>query len=148
MMTKTIELPFATGDEVWHKSRNSRITLGAAFLNGTLISYNYEMVTKDGTVHGTVSEKDICPIPKQDKPLAEGEKVLVNQVPYSVIRDAFPGLPGGKGVMARQIVSEREGERGFFLSQEDFIKRMTLRSTAVDWLSIAPRLDYSLPPQK
>jgi hypothetical protein len=147
-LVKTVELPFNSGDEVWHISRNARITLGAAFLTGSLISYNYEMTTKDGTIHGTVSEKDIKAVPRQDKPLESGEKLLVNCVPWTVIRDAFPGLPGGKGVMARAIVSEREGERGFFLSPDDFVKRMTLRSTSVDWLEISTQLDYGLPALK
>lgn len=131
----TVHLPFATGDIVWQQSHNREIILGGAFLNGGRITWNATYGDQTFVVH----ESDIRPVPKLEEPLKEGDRIAINKVPHTVIRDAFPGLPGGKGVVARKIVKERE-DNGDFKSVDDLAARMGL--SQIDWQIVGQKLDF------
>lgn len=132
----TVNLPFIEGQQVWQVSRSRIITLGKAFLSSGHVTW--------AAVHGDeqffVSEVDIKPVPELDKPLEEGEKIQINRVPWTVIRDAFPGMPGGKGAVARKIVDERQ-KNGDFRTFEELVARMGL--STVNWEEMKQKLDFS-----
>lgn len=135
MQTATVDLPFAPGDVVWHKGENKEVTLINAFASGGRVVWTAQAGDNKFTVH----ESDIGPIPKLEEPLKEGERIKINLVPWTVIRDAFPSLPGGKGAIARKIVTERDNN-GDFKSLEDLRNRMGLGS--VNWEEIGLKLDF------
>lgn len=132
----SVTLPFQAGDTVWQISASREIQLGNAFMSAGRIIYNATYGDQRFTVH----ESDIKPVPKLEEPLKEGERIQINRIPHTVIRDAFPGLPGGKGVVARKIVKERE-DNGDFKTPEDLVARMGL--SQVNWSEITPQLDFS-----
>ena len=131
-----ITLPYTEGSEVWQISHNRAIVLGKAFMSAGHVQWQASF----GDERFMVSESDIRPIPQLDAPLQEGERVQINKVPHTVIRDAFPGLPGGKGVVARRIVEERQ-KNGPFKGAEDLAARMGM--SQVDWSQVALKLDFS-----
>lgn len=130
-----VNLPFESGASVWQPSRNREITLLNAFMNGGRVTW----VASYGDEKFMVHESDIRPVPRLEQPLQDGDRIKINKVPATVIRDAFPGLPGGKGVVARKIVEERE-KNGAFTSVEDLSARMGL--SQVDWNQVGIRVDF------
>ncbi|MGL5922127.1 ComEA family DNA-binding protein [Chroococcidiopsis sp.] len=135
MQAGNIHLPFLPGDVVWQSSRAREIVLGTAFSSGGRIIWNATYGDETFNVH----ESDIRSVPKLEAPLKEGDRVAINKVPHTVLRDAFPGLPGGKGVVARKIVKERE-DNGDFKSIEDLQNRMGL--SQVNWIEVGGKLDF------
>lgn len=132
----SVSLPFQSGQVVWQISHNREIVLGNAFMSAGRITYTATYGDQLFTVH----ESDIKAVPKLEEPLKEGDRIQINRVPHTVIRDAFPGMPGGKGVVARKIVKERE-DNGDFKSPEDLVARMGLGQ--VNWPEIVQKLDFS-----
>lgn len=131
-----ITLPYTEGSEVWQISHNRSIVLGKAFMSAGHVTWQAAF----GDERFMVSESDIRSVPQLDAPLQEGDRVQINKVPHTVIRDAFPGLPGGKGVVARRIVEERQ-KNGAFKGAEDLAARMGM--SQIDWAQVALKLDFT-----
>ncbi len=131
-----IILAFTEGAEAWQVSMNRVVTLGKAFLSANHITWQAQF----GDEKFTVSDTDLRPVPQLEKPLEEGDRIQINKVPATVIRDAFPGMPGGKGVVARKIVEERN-KGGPFTTIDDLVARMGL--SQVNWQEVGAKLDFS-----
>lgn len=131
-----LDMVFSHNQTVWQVSENREITIDKAFLSGGKIFWT----AIAGDNHFTVSETDITAVPELQRPLEIGERIQVNRVPFTVIRDAFPGLPGGKGVIARRIISERE-KNGDYRSIEDLSARIGM--SQVDWTEVGLKCDFS-----
>lgn len=132
-----ITLPFTEGSEAWQVSMNRVVILGKAFTSANHIHWQAQF----GDERFMVSDSDLRPVPQLEKPLEEGDRIAINKVPATVIRDAFPGLPGGKGVVARKIVEERN-KGGAFTTIDDLVARMGL--SQVNWQEVGAKLDFSL----
>ncbi len=132
----TLQIPFDHGSTAWQQSMNREVTLDKAFISGGKVFWT----ATSGEEHFIVSETDLQKIPELQRPLEVGERIQINRVPFTVIRDAFPGLPGGRGVIARRIVSERE-KNGDYRSIEDLSARIGM--TQVDWTEVGLKCDFS-----
>lgn len=131
-----LDMVFSHGQNVWQVSENREVTIEKAFISGGKV---YWTATAGDQIL-TISETDIAKVPELQRPLETGERIQINRVPFTVIRDAFPGLPGGRGVVARKIVSERENN-GDYRSIEDLSARIGM--SQVDWTEVGLKCDFS-----
>lgn len=131
-----LEMIFSHNEIVWQVSENREIAIEKAFLSGGKVFW----IATSGDNTFTVSETDISKVPELQRPLETGERIAINRVPFTIVRDAFPGLPGGRGVVARRIISERE-KNGDYRSVEDLSARIGM--SQIDWTEVGLKCDFS-----
>lgn len=137
-----METLYNRGDRVYNHKIADFITIANITLTPQqAIRYGYT-TEKGGT--GVAAACDLGDAPKKTS-VELGIKLLINSCTNAEIQEAFPGLPGGKGVMARKILAERNESP--FDGEVNFIDRMNSITTKVDWGELSHRLDYTKPEQ-
>ena len=138
-LVNNLKIDYKPGDKVFNHAIAAMVTID----NITLSPQRQPMFgykTANGTT-GIASTCDLGEQPGQDLDV-NTDAVLINQCSIAEILAAFPSLPGGKGVMARKIIVERNESP--FENELAFINRMTEIAPRCDWEQISHKLKYEL----
>lgn len=136
-VNKEITVDYKAGDKVYNHTLAQMVTIN----NITLTPQRqprYAYQTDKGMT-GTAASCDLGDAPSLNLD-ANVDNVLINYCSLNDILTAFPSLPGGKGVLARKIISQRNEQP--FDDEISFINRMTEVTAKCDWEQISHRLNY------
>lgn len=129
---------YTRGDRVYNKRISQWVTIDTVTISSSKhIRYIYN--TEKGA-SGAATIDDLTNSEPTESSLKEGDRVAINSCALEDLNDAFPNLPGGKGRLARKMISERP-----YLNHQDFIDRMSIISDKVDWSTVAEQLDIDPP---
>lgn len=131
---------YKPGDQVYNHAIAKLVTIDNITITPQRqLAFGY----KDGKgMTGIASNCDLGD-PPDDNLDVNTDAVLINQCTIAEILAAFPNLPGGKGVMARKIIVERNESP--FKDELAFINRMNDVAPKCDWEQISYKLKFQLP---
>jgi hypothetical protein len=137
MAVDHIEIEYKRGDRVYNHTLAQTVTIN----NITLTPQRqpqYGYLTDKGMT-GVAARCDLGDAPAANLD-TNTDNVLINQCSIAEIMAAFPSLPGGKGVLARKIIQERNESP--FDDEINFINRMIEIAPKCDWEAISHRLRF------
>ena len=137
MAVDHIKIEYQRGERVYNHVLAQTVTIN----NITLTPQRqpqYGYLTDKGMT-GVASKCDLGDAPAANLD-TNTDNVLINQCSIAEIMAAFPSLPGGKGVLARKIIQERNESP--FDDEINFINRMIEIAPKCDWEAISHRLRF------
>lgn len=137
MSVEKITTEYKRGDRVYNHNIAETIEIKAVSLTPQRqLQYHYQT---DKGATGCAQPSDLGDAPAANLD-ANTQNVLINHCPITELLDAFPSLPGGKGVLARKIIQSRNEQP--FDDEISFINRMLEIAPKCDWEQISYKLNF------
>lgn len=135
LQTKTTP-KYNTGDSIYNHKISSNIVIDSIL--GTPQGQFQYLYRSDAGATGVATESDLGDPPASNDDVAD--VLFINMCSIQEILTVFPNLPGGKGVLARKIIKERNESP--FDNELNFINRMLEFEPKCEWEEISHKLRF------